>query len=643
MNTDSSSNNGAWQQLQELISLDNDLGRYMQLSFDAFHTSAEWPDLERLQRQLVRQNDPLDLYSVGARIPIELGNNPARMDNRCFLTAAGIALCIGSEEEIGDYLRVLHLAVQKYLTADDNQASPPEITSTELAETLGMADLQVRRIYRMIEWETFIGGGGANADGSWHRQVSNLTRHFVKVATFELYFDAKASLSSRANRVRSPAARPGIGSHLPTAALVIAGPLGSDVESSAETQQTGAVAHAKPERRRVFVVHGRNNAARDAMFAFLRSLGLQPIEWSQAIAMTGEASPYIGKVLDTAFAAAQAVVVLLTPDEIAYLRPEYAEDADDPETKPSTQARPNVLFEAGMAMGRDSSRTVLVEFGQVRPFSDVMGRHAVRLDGGAKSRLDLAQRLETAGCAVDRSGNDWLAVGDLTPPSTPVPGRPPASAIADAVRSTPVSLDLRYHSGGRGGTDRLEIVNLGTETVYKLDLKIPPDASSFSVLSDELPLAKLPAGKSASLLAVRVMGGGSKSHFDVRVTGEMADGTPIAEDVFLSLGGLHRQRSSQAPEPVMRLLRGEDVDTAIGRRPILERTGQARHNNRGSYRNLNVRGCAPFQRASRPTKGTCSAPQLTVAKWLPASCPTLLEKRHAPYASSISISLSPPG
>jgi hypothetical protein len=33
MNTDSSSNNGAWQQLPELISLDNDLGRYMQLSF----------------------------------------------------------------------------------------------------------------------------------------------------------------------------------------------------------------------------------------------------------------------------------------------------------------------------------------------------------------------------------------------------------------------------------------------------------------------------------------------------------------------------------------------------------------------------------------------------------------------------------
>jgi hypothetical protein len=35
--------------------------------------------------------------------------------------------------------------------------------------------------------------------------------------------------------------------------------------------------------------------------------------------MTGEATPYIGDVLNAAFASAQAVVVLQTPDDIAYL------------------------------------------------------------------------------------------------------------------------------------------------------------------------------------------------------------------------------------------------------------------------------------------------------------------------------------
>jgi hypothetical protein len=71
-----------------------------------------------------------------------------------------------------------------------------------------------------------------------------------------------------------------------------------------------------------------------------------------------------------------------------------------------------------MAIGRDPRRTILVELGDVRPFSDIAGRHAVRLDGTPKTRLDLAIRLETAGCEVDRSGSDWMTAGELHPPDT---------------------------------------------------------------------------------------------------------------------------------------------------------------------------------------------------------------------------------
>jgi predicted nucleotide-binding protein len=60
--------------------------------------------------------------------------------------------------------------------------------------------------------------------------------------------------------------------------------------------------------RTVFVVHGRNQAARKAMFAFLRAVGLNPLEWSEAIALTGSGSPYIGDILEAAFSRAQAVV-----------------------------------------------------------------------------------------------------------------------------------------------------------------------------------------------------------------------------------------------------------------------------------------------------------------------------------------------
>lgn len=187
-----------------------------------------------------------------------------------------------------------------------------------------------------------------------------------------------------------------------------------------------------PDRaRKVFVVHGRNIAARSGMFAFLRSLGLAPIEWSEALAMTGEASPFIGQVLDIALDAAQAIVVLLTPDDVAYLRSEYASGKSDPDTVPLGQARPNVLFEAGMAMGRDPRRTVLVELGQLRPFSDVAGRHSLRMADTPQKRAELIQRLQTAGCAVNTTGQDWLTAGDFGIPPTPGEAYDSASTHAD--------------------------------------------------------------------------------------------------------------------------------------------------------------------------------------------------------------------
>ena len=120
------------------------------------------------------------------------------------------------------------------------------------------------------------------------------------------------------------------------------------------------MSEADPDPKRVFVIHGRNDAARREMFTFLRAIGLNPIEWSRALASTGSASPYIGEVLDTAFNMAQAIVVLMTPDEMAHLLSDHASGPDDPEMKPAPQARPNVLFEAGIAIGRDPKRTVLV-------------------------------------------------------------------------------------------------------------------------------------------------------------------------------------------------------------------------------------------------------------------------------------------
>lgn len=104
--------------------------------------------------------------------------------------------------------------------------------------------------------------------------------------------------------------------------------------------------------------------------------------------------------------------MLFTPDDEARLRDDFHGPKEpDYEISLTPQARPNVLFEAGMAFGAHPNRTVLVELGELRPFSDVAGRHAVRLDGTDQALRDIAGRLEAAGCAVDLGGDDWADPG----------------------------------------------------------------------------------------------------------------------------------------------------------------------------------------------------------------------------------------
>jgi len=171
-----------------------------------------------------------------------------------------------------------------------------------------------------------------------------------------------------------------------------------------------------PEARKVLVVHGRDLEARDFLFTFLRSIGLQPLEWSELVGATGKGSPYVGEVLDSAFSIAKAIVVLMTPDDEARLRKPLRKPGDPTyETRLTPQPRPNVLFEAGMALARFPDRTVLVELGVLRPFSDVRGRHVIRLEDTSEKRQDLAQRLKAAGCAVNLSGTDWHRAGDFPP------------------------------------------------------------------------------------------------------------------------------------------------------------------------------------------------------------------------------------
>ena len=190
----------------------------------------------------------------------------------------------------------------------------------------------------------------------------------------------------------------------------IAGP-----RTMSDNDPTGRAPTPSPSNDRVFVIHGRQLLGH--FHAFLRAIGLKPLEWSNARTLTGKPTPYTWEIVDMALSQAGAIVALLTPDDDARLRQHLWSEGDNVlEKQYLSQPRQNVLFEAGVAYGRQPERSVLVRVGSHRPMSDLAGHHIVQLDDSLQSRLSVADALRAAGCPVDLSGSDWITAGAFSLP-----------------------------------------------------------------------------------------------------------------------------------------------------------------------------------------------------------------------------------
>jgi predicted nucleotide-binding protein len=216
------------------------------------------------------------------------------------------------------------------------------------------------------------------------------------------------------------------------------------------------------DRRTVFLVHGRWKEAVAAMQDFLRALDLDVRGWPEA-RLTGQEGRHNTDILDRAFHDCHAVVVFLTPDDVADLHPDLS-DPPGQGVRLVGQPRPNVLFEAGYAWNAMRHRTLLVEFGgELRRISDLSGVDRVRFDGSAQSRTEVADRLEDIGVDVKRKGGAHLNAGRFPSPLPEVVvGEPGHGAAGDLLQGVPLQwILLAALSGGDGVNIETTAANAG--------------------------------------------------------------------------------------------------------------------------------------------------------------------------------------
>lgn len=172
----------------------------------------------------------------------------------------------------------------------------------------------------------------------------------------------------------------------------------ADPEVTAATQVTQAiVASGGPassiDSRRVFVVHGHDNEAKETTACFLEKLGLQPIilheQASSGRTIIEKFEMYSG---DIAFA-----VVLLTPDDVG------ASAAKQEQLNP--RARQNVIMELGYFMGRLSRvRVCALHKGGIELPSDYQGVLYIEMDPAGAWKTKLAQEFVQAKLPIDLNG-----------------------------------------------------------------------------------------------------------------------------------------------------------------------------------------------------------------------------------------------
>jgi predicted nucleotide-binding protein len=449
------------------------------------------------------------------------GSNPMSLH----LLGLVVGVGDGAMPVLEDFWRAFTLARWRLVSSGEEieaRLSSGDLGGSGDGGTLGMSEVGIRQCFSLLQNEMLLGGGSSIDDGGqygWDYEIADRIHWYRDVESLEEYVRMRAS------------------EYVPK------------VQPEHTSDSIPEQHQPPPDPRKVFVIHGRDDEAKEALFGFLRALDLHPVDWEELVERTGKGTPYTGEVVDQAFIEAQAVVAVLTPDDEVRLHESlWKEDEEEHEKEFHGQPRPNVYFEAGMAFKAQPERTILVEIGRMRPASDLGGRNVVRLSDMPAPLNALKNRLKTAGCEVNDKPSDWLDTGRFGKLAARTRHRqikdahegslPTGQILKSAPR--PAAPGLRATLYPRAsGSYLLEVVNSGGVTLREVRWELPDGASNWGILDRLLPAYPIPeleARERVPRIPVSVTTGGPQI-VELTLRAILPDGNPFETKAMLSIFG----------------------------------------------------------------------------------------------------------
>jgi len=154
-------------------------------------------------------------------------------------------------------------------------------------------------------------------------------------------------------------------------------------------EATTLLARTEPAARKVFVVHGHDDGAKESIARFLEKLGFEAIILHE---QASQGRTIIEKV--EAHSEVGFAIVLLTPDD----------EGSAKGKAPQPRARQNVILELGYFLGRlGRSRVMALKQGDVEIPSDFDGVVYEPLTSDGAWKLAVGRELQAAGFEIDRN------------------------------------------------------------------------------------------------------------------------------------------------------------------------------------------------------------------------------------------------
>ncbi len=329
---------------------ESDVLHLIDVVFDRFASTATWPEVERLQHELDQADDELDVDEVGQRLPGILGVvERTGQPRRVRLTLRGVRKAAGYYPVLNDTVRLIQEAYRRW----NRDGEAARLSSEDMLVIFDNDPIRVRRAYEMaLQVPGALWNGTGGVEGPWDRQVSSTVRPYRKLVTVS---ELLAIL-------------------YPTVAV------GPTSETTARTDHRLG--------QRVFLVHGHDTAARDAVEAFLRRLGAEVTVLN--------VKPSMGRTIAEKLevhAAVDYAVVILSADYLA--RAARAVDAPL-----MGRARQNVILTIGYFTGSlGRNRVAAIRVGEVEIPSDLHG--VVYITFAPGWQLDLLRELQAVGLPLD--------------------------------------------------------------------------------------------------------------------------------------------------------------------------------------------------------------------------------------------------